>query len=396
MNYKILSLDGGGSWAIIQLLTLKHKFGNIEGHKILKEFDMVIANSAGSIVLAALAENWTIDKALSLFKDKSVKKKVFAKNRFRDRFFPTDFLGIVSGSFPKYSAEKKYKTFSEFFPELDKRQMNELPAFIGKESLKLVVCTFDALDNRAKFFKSYGESQSRNSVKLTQAVHGSSNAPVSYFDFPAIFEAANSNHQYMIWDGALGGFNNPVAAGVIEAIKAGVSVNDLKVISIGTANKLMSLEKKNEFGKIIGESISAVRKHRKISKLKYQLKYFKDIIVNQAKTILYEPPDWANYVAYMFLRKDGETDISDRLIRMSPMIYPHSGSTPEIRKLLNELYYLDMDITANSEIQLLEDCFNYWASDKILNQPICYKISEKNDLVYLQGDKYFSDAIKKW
>jgi len=71
--YKILSLDGGGSWSILQLLTLKERFKNeiptLNGHAILREFDMVIANSGGSIVLAALCQDWTIDKTLELFMD---------------------------------------------------------------------------------------------------------------------------------------------------------------------------------------------------------------------------------------------------------------------------------------------------------------------------------------
>ncbi|MEH6618228.1 hypothetical protein [Maribacter arcticus] len=54
--YKILSPDGGGSWAIIQLLTLKDSYGNLNGHEILEKFDLVIANSRGNIVLAALAK----------------------------------------------------------------------------------------------------------------------------------------------------------------------------------------------------------------------------------------------------------------------------------------------------------------------------------------------------
>jgi len=86
--YNILSLDGGGSWAIIQLLTLKDRYGNVSGHEILKKFDLVIANSGGSIVLAALAENWTLEKALTLFNDKTIRESIFSKNTFTDSFFP--------------------------------------------------------------------------------------------------------------------------------------------------------------------------------------------------------------------------------------------------------------------------------------------------------------------
>jgi patatin-like phospholipase/acyl hydrolase len=196
--YKILSLDGGGSWAIIQLLTLKDRYGNLNGHEILKKFDLVIANSGGSIVLAALAEDYSIDKAITLFQNQKNREQIFHKNTFKDRYFPVDYLGLFNAGFgPKYSATKKKEAFENLFPEIDKVQMNELPKLISIESLKIVVCTYDALNNRAKFFKSYSASgNGYDSVKLTQAINGSSNAPVQYFDFPARFKAKESDIFY--------------------------------------------------------------------------------------------------------------------------------------------------------------------------------------------------------
>ena len=51
MSYKILSLDGGGSWASIQARILQNIYGIIKCHDLLREFDRVIANSVGSLVL---------------------------------------------------------------------------------------------------------------------------------------------------------------------------------------------------------------------------------------------------------------------------------------------------------------------------------------------------------
>ncbi len=396
MSYKILSLDGGGSWAIIQLLTLKYKYGNISGHEVLRDFDMVIANSGGSIALAALAENWTIDQALTLFDKKEIREKVFHKNSFKDRFFPIDYIRVFKGFGPKYSTPKKGQAFRELFPELDKRQMSELPEFIGKKSLKLVVCTYDALNNRAKFFKSYGNEVDYDSVKMTQAIHGSSNAPIQYFDFPARFKAKNSGIFYELWDGALGGFNNPVTAGVIEAMKEDINLAEIKVISIGTGNKLMSNDDKKWFYKVKQITQRDRRKKWKLWRLKYQVEYFTKTILNQATTILYEPPDWANYVAYMFLLQNGKDAIEQRLIRLSPMIHLHQEASPEIKTLIEKLYKLDMDLTEDKDIALLKECFNKWSEDEICNQPIDFKVKRNNDLVYLFGDKYFSEAIKKW
>lgn len=56
--YRILSMDGGGTWSIIQIKALKHLFGDLLGREILQKFDLVAANSGGSIIAAGLAENY--------------------------------------------------------------------------------------------------------------------------------------------------------------------------------------------------------------------------------------------------------------------------------------------------------------------------------------------------
>ncbi len=203
--YKILSLDGGGSWAILQLLTLKAKYGDLKGHEILREYDLIIANSGGSIVLAALAENYTLSEALALFDKQEKRELIFHRNSFINRFFPVDYIRLFSNFGPKYSAPKKREAFRKLFPKVDGMQMDEVPAFIQKESLKIIVCTYDAMNNRAKFFRSYGTGPDYDSVTLTQAAHGSSNAPIQYFDFPARFKAKNTDWYYELWNGALGG-----------------------------------------------------------------------------------------------------------------------------------------------------------------------------------------------
>lgn len=395
--YNILSLDGGGSWAILQLLTLNEKYPNRTGHEILREFDLVIANSGGSIVLAALAENWTIKKALSLFDDKETRETIFSKNSFKERFFPVDYIRLIGAFGPKYSSKRKGDAFKNLFPEIDKRQMSDLPEYIGKKSLKIVVCTYDALNNRAKFFKSYGvENENYDSIRLTQAIHGSSNAPIQYFDFPARFKAKQSEIFYELWDGALGGFNNPVVAGLIEAIKLGVAKKDIKIISIGTGNKLMSYEDKEEFYKIKDISVRERKKKLNFFRLKFQMQYFTKSILNQAKTILYQPPDWSNYMAFMFLFGEKKDISSQHFIRLSPMIHIDKNTIPESKDLLEKLYLLDMDLTKDSDIDLLKKCFKEWMVGNIKNQPIEYKVNRQNELIYKTGYKTFVEAMSKW
>jgi patatin-like phospholipase/acyl hydrolase len=396
--YRILSLDGGGSWAVLQLLTLMEKYGDVKGHEVLRDYDLVIANSGGSIILTALAENLQLSKALNLFDMREKREEIFKKNRFRDRFFPVDYIRVFAPFGPKYSTPQKGKAFQRLFPQVDARQMSELPEFIGKKDLKLVVCTYDALNNRAKFFRSYGsERDDYDSARLTQAIHGSTNAPVQYFDFPARFKAKNTELYYELWDGALGGFNNPVVAGIIEALKQGVSLDELEVVSLGTGNKSMSMKDKKRFYEIKQCAQRRRRKKWQLTRLKDQLLYFTTTVLNQAKTILYEPPDWSNYVAMMFL-KCGQTtrQMEERLVRLSPMIHIDENTPEEIVPLLEKLYELDMDLTTDEDVQLIKDCFEAWKLGMIANQPIDYKIKRDNELVVLAGDKTFGEAMTRW
>lgn len=398
--YKILSLDGGGSWALMQLLTLKERFKDeipeLNGHAILQQFDMVIANSGGSIVLAALSENWSIDKALSLFDDKVTRERIFSKNSFMETFWPVSLTRKFSFG-PKYSTKRKGDTFKDLFPKINGLLMNELPEFIEKSDLKITVCTYDALNNRAKFFRSYAnKNSSAEFVTLTQAIHGSSNAPVQYFDFPARFRAKGTEVYYELWDGALGGFNNPVTAGIIEAFRLGIPLDDITVVSLGNGNKLMSMKQKERFFNLKLETQKYRKKKLKFGKYKSQFAYFKETVMNQAKTILYQPPDWANFVALMFLSKSLDNNLEDRFIRLSPMIHIDENTDKEAVELLNDLYSLDMDLTSDRDIDLLKKCFEFWRDGKIRNQPIQYKVKRDNELIYYVGDEFFKEGVERW
>ncbi|MBU2902679.1 patatin-like phospholipase family protein [Maribacter dokdonensis] len=396
--YKILSLDGGGSWAIMQLLTLKDRYGNMNGHQILNKFDLVIANSGGSIVLAALAEDYSIDKAISLFKEEKNRAAIFHKNRFKDRYFPVDYLGLFNAGFgPKYSTKRKKEAFEHLFPQIDKIQMNELPKHIGKDSLKIIVATYDALNNRAKFFKSFSNhSATDDSVRLTQAINASSNAPVQYFDFPARFKAQGSDIFYELWDGALGGFNNPILAGIIEAYKLGVDLKTIRIVSLGTSNSLMSEDAKKDFWNWKQIALQFRRKKLRFSTWKPQLNFFKETVLHQAKTILYQPPDTANYIAMMFLKAATSKDLNDQIIRLSPLIHYDVHTPKEIVPLVKDLYLLDMDLTKDEEIDKLITCFIAWKNGDIYNQPIEFRVERSNNLLFLQGDKWYKDGMDRW
>src|SRR5215468_9384159 len=66
--YRILCLDGGGRWSLISVMALQSVFGaRAKGHDILQGFDLVAANSGGSIVLGGLVENKSLAELIDLF-----------------------------------------------------------------------------------------------------------------------------------------------------------------------------------------------------------------------------------------------------------------------------------------------------------------------------------------
>lgn len=398
-NYKILSLDGGGSWSILQILTLKQLYPNQDGHEILQNFDMVIANSGGSIALAALIENYSLDNAIEIFKDKAKRESIFFKNTFKNSYFPVSWIQLFTKKFgPKYSAPKKLKGFQKLFPKYGKLEMKSIPQRINHENLKIIISTFNAYDNRAKFFRSFSQNPELEDVTLNEVIHGSSNAPVLYFDFPARFKsnAKNENLEkyYELWDGALGGFNNPLVAALVEAFKLGVKGENIKCLSIGTANKVVSQEDKSQFYDVRFTTQNNRMKKWKLSTYRKQLNFFIKTIFQQALTIVNEPPDWANYVAYMIL--SSSQNESNSITRMSPLIHWNASTDDKLRQLQKKLYKLDMDLTTDSDVDLLFDCFKEWENGSIMNQPIKYKVSRENEICDTIGDLTFNEALNKW
>ena len=430
-KYKILSLDGGGSWSILQVLTLKDIFlrkypgKEIKGHEVLRHFDLVIANSGGSMVLAALACNWTFDEIIKLFDDKTVREKIFKRLSFKQRYFPTNFMKLfgVKSVGTRYSTTAKGIALKDILRIDGKKKLfdlslAELPNLIGKESLEIVVTTFDIINKRAKLFRSNRNSKARaeiiaglnhfDEVNLVEAIHGASNAPVNYFDFPAIFSPEGTRRRFYLWDGALGGFNNPVMAGITEALANDIDRKNIYVISIGTGGKLVSDEDSDNFRdqyystllgkKVVREDRSGkidFAKTNKKSGLFYRLfkgaGFYSSTISNLSQSILFEPQTWASYSAYtsLFSGKMDNPENDKRFLRLSPQIIKDNNSND----LINKLYRLDMDVTEQEEIELLKFCFYEWKKGNIRNEPVQWTKTINGDYVFAKGHPTFKNAI---
>lgn len=110
--YKILSLDGGGTWAMIQAIALAEIYGeDCTGHALLGKFDMVAANSGGALVAAALIENKTLGQICVMFRDTAILEKLFTKLPFYKKFLWG--IGYIG---PQFSTKAKASQIAALLP----------------------------------------------------------------------------------------------------------------------------------------------------------------------------------------------------------------------------------------------------------------------------------------
>jgi hypothetical protein len=397
MPYKILSLDGGGSWAIIEAMTLGALYGvNTPGQNILGQFDLVAANSGGSIVLAGLAIGFTPQQLVNLLNDPAKRALIFVKNFL-------SFTGVE-----KYDAAGKLKGLRLVLGGPGDQSLNNLNL-----SCKLLIASFDYDRQRAQFFRSDVTSPAAGAAAglqptLAEAVHASSNAPVKYFDAPAQFNTpAFAGCRY--WDGAMGGFNNPVMAAVTEALSYGKNPSDLAVLSIGTANVLLPMPSPIPAPGSGGQNPLYVTIDN--SGLLHDLE-------KAAATIVDDPPDQASYMAHLIisgaagLSQDPANPFTNgNVIRLNPLIQPirtpnglvvppllAHATNPSVatnfttdQAAFTALVNLDMDATEQNDVDLITTLANTWQANAAPNQPI----RSTSDLQPLIGHGSYSAAVTR-
>ncbi len=385
MSYRILSLDGGGIWALIQVKALMALPGydeNTSGHTVLNDFDLVAANSGGSIVLGGLIENLTLRKILSLFESESQRNAIFSLASLKDvvlhnlaqnlaQVVPPDSTFNLSGIVPKYSAKDKLSALRHVVPTMgDVPLAKATDGLHGHKSkgVHLVITGFDYDLNRAVFFRSsevsgprWGKGRTSN-VTLVEAIHASTNAPVKYFDAPAQFKGSRG-HRY--WDGAIAGCNNPVLAGVTEAIGLNQPPTSLAVLSIGTGSVALRWP---ESGRDSSPFVQPILEPGIVTDLR-----------KVATSIIDDPPDIATFLAHVMTGggKGIKRPANSRVVRMSPLIRPvkktdgtwgapGSMTKTEFAFLAN----LDLDAIEQRQVDAIASYADLWVKNVAPNQPI--------------------------
>jgi uncharacterized protein len=392
MTCRILSLDGGGAWALIQARTLIDLYGpDTTGHQVLSNFDLVAANSGGSLVLAGLVEDLALSAIEQYFKDEQKRRSIFSPIPIGDTL-----LNSILGVGPKYSASAKLPAIERLLPKTgDGPLVGAADGIVGPGGapVHLLIIGFDYDRNRAVFFRSapaskpgWGEGQP-TAITLAGAVHASTNAPVNYFDAPASIPGAAGRY----WDGAITGCNNPIVAAVVEALVLGNSPQDIRALSLGTATVVLPLAK-------VGAPPSPLESPRADPSLITDLRKL-------STAILDDPPDVSSFIAHVMTGANAglSAPTVSRVVRMSPLISPlpdGEGSwRPPTGWPVAQFQYLcniGMDAIAQTDIAYIDDYCGYWLGDKAPNQPIRMKGEpfdpDKPEIGYAK----FSEAKAAW
>jgi len=389
-TYRILSLDGGGSWAIIHVKALIRIYSaSTTGHEVLSTFDLAAANSGGSIVLGCLLADFTLGEIYDFFNSQVERQTIFSKTHSVE----DALLRTLLGSGPKYSAAAKLPAIRQVLKQTGDMTLADAVRGIRRtgssNDLHALIVGFNYDRNRATFFRSepvsspsWGTGDTTN-VTLAEAIHASSNAPVNYFDAPTEFPG----HSGRYWDGAISGCNNPVHAAVTEAIGIGQDPLNLAALSLGTAS--VALPYTDPAQPPFTQPLSPTGFPHDLAKL--------------AGAIVDDPPDFATFLAHVLTASGAgltPPQPNSRIVRMNPLISPVPGpdgnfiapgsiSADDFQALAN----LDMDAILQPQVDSITAYADLWLNDQAPNQPIRM---DSTTLTPELGQSTFSAALAAW
>lgn len=393
MTYKCLTLDGGGSWALIEVRTLIKLYGpEACGHDVLRTFDLVAANSGGSLVLAGLVENLPLKDIAQYFLDEQKRRSIFSPTTS----IGDEILQHTLGIGPKYSARAKLPAIERLLPKTGNSPLANLADGVtgpGGKPVHLLIVGFDYDRNRAVFFRSakadglglgYGQPAT---VTLAGAVHASTNAPVAFFDAPAVMP----NGPGRFWDGGVTGCNNPAVVAVVEAMVLGKDATSIRLLSLGTGAVSRPIATP-------GAAPTPFEVQPDTSSLLNDLKKLAGAITD-------DPPDAATFIAHVVT--GGPTGMTapavSRVVRMSPLISPLRVAGGGWRApddwspaQFDYLCGIGMDALTANDIAYIDDYCQAWLDDRAPNQPIRPNGSEFDPETPEIGYAWFTKAHAAW
>ncbi len=369
----ILSLDGGGTWALLQARALAALYPGQSGHQILSRFDYAFANSGGSIVLGGLMLDLLPADIERQFTDAKLRDTLYQPSPLI-----ADFLLRQVNAGAKYSTPAKGQALDDIFGTLPLVSLRHANGRLTK----FVIVAFDYVRSRAFLFRSPATTRfpTVHNMTVASAVHASSTAPVLYYDRPAEFlvelqypGVTSSPVNMQFWDGGVTGLNNPVAAAVAEATAAGVAPDQIAVLSIGTGSVLRS------------NNCDQTGDPAQRSPLRLNQNPVADI-KELAEAVVDDPPDFASFLAHTATGGrapvDAATVTDTRIVRMSPLVlgdYHREWQRPAWNgppvqagghDLFERLQNLGVDAIAQQDVDDIGTLGSAWLADRAKNQPI--------------------------
>lgn len=409
----ILSLDGGGTWALVQIEALIDLYGReTRGREVLRRFDLVIATSAGALVLGALLEDLALADVAALFLDASRLAHLFGKK-------PGSWWRTKLGILPRYTTSAKRAALAQLLARHGNTRIHELATQLG--GTQLVIVTYDYDARRTLFVRSQPDSPSASrsrpgddpsesvrELTILDAVHASSTPPIKYFDAPALTPRERTRR---LWDGGIGGYDNPVVAGIGELLAEGVAPHDIAVLSIGTgqvrllSDRSAALLRARDPGVELPNAAIMPGGDPLRTSLIERTRHDLEML---AGACLDDPPDAATYVAYLMLGHlppRGDTrDVPDtRLVRMNPVLCPiHVGerwllpSKFDEPREFAELAALELDAHRERDIGLLAAFARAWRSAREPSELPNQGIRQRWDGSLDFGHATFAAAKQRW
>jgi uncharacterized protein len=346
--YRILSLDGGGTWALIQAMALQKLFGDqATGWDVLKQFDLVVANSGGSIVAGGLVADLPLTDIVNLFNTLEIRQKIFAPILKLE--IAEELLHKVP--VPRYATTGKLHALGGIFRGAALEPMSAWQAKKNASGLAdLLIIAFDYDAESAVFFRtdpkslasfSGGAGAGAPDTTFLEAVHASSTPPVLFFNHPAS-RGGEEDRRY--WDGAMAGYNNPILAGLVEVLANGTAKrDDIRVLSMGTGI-VPQPPGYRATGGLLQDATKA------------------------GLVMLDEPPETAAFVAHVFLdgripQTKGDVVSDGHVVRLSPIATRDNPDYPALSKI-------QLDAIEDRDVAAIYRLAVRWLKDEAPNQPI--------------------------
>jgi len=223
MRFQILSLDGGGIKGLFSAAVLAHLEEDFDV-KISDHFDLIVGTSTGGIIALGLGIGMTPREIMQFYISKG--PKIFPNKRM---------YGIRQLYRNKYNPFELEHALKECFGE--KR--------LAESRKRLVIPSYNIGEDNVYLFKTpHHEDLKRDyKVPIWKVAMATSAAPT----YLPVFSGVDN---IRLIDGGVWA-NNPTMVGIVEAVsKLNMSLDNIRILSLGTTSEIKNRRKKLDHGGI--------------------------------------------------------------------------------------------------------------------------------------------------